>query len=170
MKIRLSLLVLTGLLCVPSFAKTNSVALTPRPLAAHALPIPVPRYLAAIIKDASATYGVDPNLVASVAFKESRYNPRAVSRFGAEGIMQLKPKTARHLGVTNPFDARQNVFGGVKYLRKLLDQFNGDVDYALAAYNAGPTLVAQVGPNATAEAAEYVATIKRYYAATLAAL
>ena len=84
--------------------------------------------------------------------------------------MQLKPKTARHLGVTDSFDAKQNVFGGVKYLRKLLDQFGGDVDYALAAYNAGPTLVAQVGPNATAEATEYVSTIKKYYAAALAAL
>ena len=105
-----------------------------------------------------------------MAFKESRYNPRAVSRIGAEGIMQLKPKTARYLGVTNSFDARENVFGGVKYLRKLLDQFDGNVDYALAAYNAGPTLVAKVGPNATEEAVEYVATIKKYYSNALAAL
>ena len=147
----------------PSFAKTN-------PLASHALPRPVPAYLAEIINDAAAQYGVDPNLIAAVAFKESRYNPNAVSRIGAEGIMQLKPKTARYLGVTNSFDARQNVFGGVKYLRKLLDQFDGNVEYALAAYNAGPTLVAKVGPNATEEATEYVATITKYYRAALAAL
>jgi soluble lytic murein transglycosylase-like protein len=168
-KLRLSaFFLMVAALAAPVFAKPT--ALTPRPLAAHALPLPVPQYLAEIIRDASAQYGVDPNLIASVAFKESRYNPRAVSRIGAEGIMQLKPKTARHLGVADSFDARQNVFGGVKYLRKLLDQFDGNVDYALAAYNAGPTLVAKVGPNATEEAIEYVATIKKYYATALAAL
>lgn len=171
MKIRFFAIALMATCALPSLAKTQtSSALTPRPLAVHALPMPVPQYLAAIINEAAAKYGVDPNLIASVAFKESRYNPRAVSRIGAEGIMQLKPKTARHLGVTDSFDARQNVFGGVKYLRKLLDQFDGNVDYALAAYNAGPTLVAKVGPNATGEAVEYVATIKKYYAAALAAL
>jgi soluble lytic murein transglycosylase-like protein len=170
-KLRLSGFLIVAALAVPTFAKsTTSVALTQRPLAAHALPLPVPHYLAQIITEASAKYGVDPNLVASVAFKESRYNPRAVSRIGAEGIMQLKPKTARSLGVVDSFDARQNVFGGVKYLAKLLDQFDGNVEYALAAYNAGPVRVAKEGPNATAEAAEYVATIKKYYAAALAAL
>ena len=171
MKLRLSAFLVIAALATPMFAKSpGSTALTPRPLAAQALPIAVPAYLADIINEASAKYGVDPNLIASVAFKESRYNPRAVSRIGAEGIMQLKPKTARHLGVTDSFDPKQNVMGGVKYLRKLLDQFGGNVDYALAAYNAGPTLVAQVGPNATAEAIEYVSTIKKYYAAALAAL
>jgi soluble lytic murein transglycosylase-like protein len=169
-KLRLSAFVFIAALAVPTFAKAAPAALTQRPLAVQALPLPVPQYLAEIIRDASAKYGVDPNLIASVAFKESRYNARAVSRIGAEGIMQLKPKTARHLGVADSFDARQNVFGGVKYLRTLLDQFGGNVDYALAAYNAGPTLVAKVGPNATAEATEYVATIKRYYATALAAL
>ena len=163
-KLRLSAFLMVAALATPMFAKEQ------RPLAAHALPLPVPQYLAEIINDASAKYGVDPNLIASVAFKESRYNPRAVSRIGAEGIMQLKPKTARYLGVNDSFDPRQNVFGGVKYLRKLLDQFDGNVDYALAAYNAGPVLVAKVGPNATEEATEYVATIKKYYAAALAAL
>lgn len=168
MKNRLFLFVALAALATPSFA--GSPALMPRPLAARALPMPVPHYLAEIINEAAATYRVDPNLIACVAFKESRYNPRAVSHVGAEGIMQLKPKTARHLGVMNSFDPRQNIFGGVKYLRALLDQFDGNVDYALAAYNAGPVLVAQAGPNATAEATEYVATIKRYYAAALAAL
>ena len=167
-KLRLSAFLIVAAFAVPSFAKP--IALTPRPLAVEALPLPVPQYLAEIIRDASTKYGVDPNLIASVAFKESRYNPRAVSHIGAQGIMQLMPNTARHLGVNDSFDARQNVFGGVKYLRTLLDQFHGNVDYALAAYNAGPTLVAKVGPNATEEAIEYVSTIKKYYAATLAAL
>ena len=167
----LSAFFVVAALAVPTFAKTTtSVALTQRPLAVQALPLPVPQYLAEIIQEASSKYGVDANLIAAVAFKESRYNPRAVSRIGAEGVMQLKPKTARYLGVTDSFDARQNVFGGVKYLRKMLDQFDGNVDYALAAYNAGPTLVAKVGPNATEEATEYVATIKKYYAAALATL
>jgi soluble lytic murein transglycosylase-like protein len=140
-----------------------------RPLAAHALPLPVPTYLAQIITEAAVQHGVDPNLLAAVAFKESRYNTTAVSRIGAEGIMQLKPKTARSLGVKDSFDARQNVFGGAKYLRKLLDRFNGNVDLALAGYNAGPERVAKEGVNATAEATEYVATVKRYYAAALRA-
>lgn len=171
MKTRLSAFLVIAALATPLLAKSpSSTALTPRPLAVQALPMTVPAYLADIIRDASAHYGVDPNLIASVAFKESRFNPRAVSRIGAEGIMQLKPKTARALGVSDSFDPKQNVFGGVKYLRKLLDQFGGDVDYALAAYNAGPVLVAQAGPHATAEAIEYVSTIKKYYAAALAAL
>lgn len=139
------------------------------PLAATALPAPVPQHLAEIILEAARVHGVDPNLIAAVAFKESRYNPKAVSRIGAEGVMQLKPKTARSLGVTDSFDARQNVLGGTKYLRKLLDRFNGDLDLVLAGYNAGPERVAKEGPNATAEATEYVATVKRYYATALRA-
>jgi soluble lytic murein transglycosylase-like protein len=141
-----------------------------RPLAAHALPRPVPAYLAEIITEAAKQHGVDPNLVAAMAFKESRFNPTAVSRIGAEGIMQLKPKTARYLGVKDSFDPKQNVFGGAKYLRKMLDRFDGNIDLALAGYNAGPERVAKEGPNATAEATEYVATVKRYYEAALRAL
>lgn len=137
------------------------------PLAVNAFPHPVPRELAAAIVDASNKYGVDPNLVAAVAFKESRYDARAVSRIGAEGIMQLRPKTARWLGVSDSFDARQNVFGGTKYLRMLLDRFQGDIDKTLAGYNAGPDLVAKVGPRATEEAIEYVATVKKYYQAAV---
>ena len=147
---------------VPSFAHHPSHV-----LAASAMPRPVPSELVPIFLEAGRMYDIDPNLLAAQAFKESRFNPRAVSRIGAEGIMQLKPKTARSLGVTDSFDPRQNIFGGAKYLRKQLDRFNGDLDMALAAYNAGSTLVAKVGPNATAEAVEYVATIKKYYAAAL---
>ena len=131
--------------------------------------MPVPAYLQAIINEASAKYHVDANLIAAVAFKESRYRPTAVSRIGAEGIMQLKPKTARSLGVSDSFDPRQNVLGGTKYLRKLIDRFQGDLDLVLAGYNAGPDRVAKEGPNATAEATEYVATVKRYYASALRA-
>jgi soluble lytic murein transglycosylase-like protein len=141
----------------PAFAQT-------RPLAAKAFPLPVPAYLADIINEAARQYDLDPNLIAAMAFKESRFNPNAVSHLGAEGVMQLKPRTARSLGVTNSFDARQNVFGGTKYLRKLLDRFDGNLDLALAGYNAGPERVAKEGPRATKEAVEYVAMVKDYYA------
>jgi soluble lytic murein transglycosylase-like protein len=147
---------------MPSFAHHPT-----HKLAAHALPMAVPAHLVPFFIEAGELYGIDPNLLAVQAFKESRFNTRAVSRIGAEGIMQLKPKTARSLGVTDSFDPRQNILGGAKYLRKQLDRFNGDLVMALAAYNAGSTLVAKVGPNATEEAIEYVATIKKYYAAAL---
>jgi len=134
-----------------------------RPLSTLGFPLPVPQYLAQIIGDAAAQYRLDPNLVAAMAFRESRFNANAVSSRGAQGVMQLMPKTARALGVSDSFDARQNVFGATKYLRTLFDRFHGDVDLTLAAYNAGPELVSKVGPNATAEAVAYVAAIKGYY-------
>ena len=165
MKTRVFLLILVvAAAAVPSFAHHPKHV-----LAAHAMPIPVPRDLAPIFIEAGRLYDIDPNLLAAQAFKESRFNPRAVSRIGAEGIMQLKPKTARSLGVTDSFDPRQNILGGAKYLRKQLNRFGGDLEMALAAYNAGSTLVARVGPHATEEAIEYVATIKKYYAAALRA-
>ena len=160
------LLMTSPLAAAPSL---NTPKVNPQ-LAVRAFPLPVPQDLASVIVEASAKYGVDPNLIAAVAFKESRYNPNAVSRIGAEGVMQLKPRTARWLGVKDSFDARQNVLGGTKYLRMLLDRFNGDLDLALAGYNAGPDLVAKVGPRATEEAIEYVATVKRYYAGAVKAL
>jgi soluble lytic murein transglycosylase-like protein len=141
----------------PSFA---GVAKPVPTLAAHAFPLPVPQYLASVITEASAKYGVDPNLIAAMAFRESRFDANAVSRRGAQGVMQLMPKTARALGVKDAFDARQNVFGGAKYLKYLLDRFDGDVTLTLAAYNAGPELVARVGPSATQEAVEYVAAVR----------
>ena len=140
------------------------------PLASSSFPLPVPQYLASIITDAAAKFGVDPNLIAAMAFRESRFNPNAVSARGAQGVMQLMPRTAARLGVSNSFDARENILGGTKYLRSLLDRFGGDLDRTLAAYNAGPELVAQVGPNATQEATDYVAAVKSYYFSAKAAL
>ena len=150
------LMLLMAAAAVPSFADWK--------------PLPVPAELVPYFNEAGRLYDIDPALLAAQAFKESRFNPRAVSRIGAEGIMQLKPKTARSLGVTDSFNPRQNLLGGAKYLRKQLDRFGGDLTMALAAYNAGPTLVAKVGPNATEEAIEYVATIKKYYRSALATL
>ncbi len=140
------------------------------PLAANAFPLPVPQYLTRIMIDAGKKYGVDPNLIAAMAFRESRFDPNAVSRRGAQGLMQLMPKTARGLGVRDSFDPQQNVFGGTKYVKYLLERFHGDIELTLAAYNAGPELVAKVGLGATQEAIEYVAAVKAYYRTALRAL
>jgi hypothetical protein len=99
--------------------------------------------LDAVIGEASAAYGVSPDLVKAVIQTESQFDPMAVSPVGALGLMQLMPVTAAYLGVADPFDPRQNVNGGVKYLSMLLDRFNGNVALALAGYNAGPTAVAR---------------------------
>lgn len=138
-----------------------------KPLAVNAFPKRMPAQLASAITEAAAVYRLDPNLLAATAFKESAFNPFAVSRRGAQGIMQLKPQTARALGVNDAFDARQNVLGGAKYLRELLDRFDGDIDMTLAAYNLGPERVAKQGPRATAGVIQYVSHIKGYYAAAL---
>ncbi|MHA6252071.1 lytic transglycosylase domain-containing protein [Oceanobacillus sp. CAU 1775] len=91
-----------------------------------------------IVAEASSVYNIDQKLIHSVINAESSYNPNATSRSGAEGLMQLMPGTARGLGVVNSYDPRENVFGGTKYLRQMLDKYNQNVELALAAYNAGP--------------------------------
>jgi soluble lytic murein transglycosylase-like protein len=98
-----------------------------------------------IISSSAAKYGVNPSLIKAVIHAESGYNPNAVSRKGASGLMQLMPGTARSLKVSNCLDPKDNVEGGVKYLRFLLDTFRGDVSLAVAAYNAGLNKVARYG-------------------------
>ncbi len=98
-----------------------------------------------IIKTSSDKYGVSTSLIKAVIHAESGYNPNAVSHKGASGLMQLMPGTAKSLKVINSFDPKDNVEGGVKYLRFLLDTFKGDVSLALAAYNAGLSKVAKYG-------------------------
>lgn len=98
-----------------------------------------------IIKTCSEKYGVSSSLIKAVIHAESGYNPNAVSTKGASGLMQLMPGTARSMKVSNSFDPKDNVEGGVKYLRFLLDTFRGDISLALAAYNAGLSRVARYG-------------------------
>jgi soluble lytic murein transglycosylase-like protein len=98
-----------------------------------------------MIREVSARYRVDPALVRAVMQTESNWNTSAVSRKGALGLMQLGPGTAQQLGVNNAFDPKQNLDGGVRYLHMLLERYNGDLDKALAAYNAGPGAVDRAG-------------------------
>ncbi len=94
-----------------------------------------------IIQKAADLNDVDPALVKAIIMAESSFNPRAVSKKGAEGLMQLMPTTAKALGVEDSFNPEHNIKGGVRYFRQLMDQFGGDTKLALAAYNAGSTKV-----------------------------
>ena len=116
------------------------------------------------IEQAAARHNVDANLVRSVIKVESNFNPNAVSRKGAMGLMQLMPSTARSLNVSNPFDPQQNVDAGVRHLRKLLDSYGGDIRLSLAAYNAGTGAVARsAGVPRFFETQNYVRRITNLY-------
>jgi soluble lytic murein transglycosylase-like protein len=116
------------------------------------------------IQQAAARHNVDPNLVRAVVKVESNFNPNAVSRKGAMGLMQLMPSTARQLNVTNPFDPEQNVDAGVRHLKQLLESYGGDVTLTLAAYNAGAGAVARSsGVPRYAETQNYVRRITNLY-------
>ncbi|EOS34435.1 hypothetical protein C808_05082 [Lachnospiraceae bacterium M18-1] len=105
----------------------------------------VPESMDAIFKEAAEKYHVPVNLLMAVGKAESGFNPDAVSSAGAQGVMQLMPSTAAALGVENAFDARSNIMGGAKYLSQKLQQYNGDIDLTLAAYNAGSGNVEKYG-------------------------
>jgi len=118
----------------------------------------------AAIDQAAARHNVDPNLVRAVIKVESNFNPNAVSRKGAMGLMQLMPQTARQLNVTDPFDPEQNVDAGVRHLKKLMESYGGNVKLTLAAYNAGAAAVARnAGIPRFAETRNYVKRITQLY-------
>ena len=91
-----------------------------------------------LIQEAAVVHRLDPDLIRAVMRTESAFNPGAVSPVGAMGLMQLMPALAEEMGVVNPFDPRDNIMGGAKYLKQLLDANNGNLRLTLACYNAGP--------------------------------
>ena len=117
-----------------------------------------------IITRAADRYEVDSALIKAVIMTESAYNPKAVSKQGAKGLMQLMPGTARALGVKNAFNPAHNINGGVKYLRQLLDTFDNNIELALAAYNAGTSKVKRHGGIPPIKATRrYVSKVFAYY-------
>ena len=143
----------------PAPAQAPTLASTPAPP-----PRPPALDLNQVINSASAAYHLDPDLVNSVIHAESGFNSRAVSRKGAQGLMQLMPETAGRLGVVDAFDPQSNVAGGSRYLRELLEHYNFDLIKALAAYNAGEKRVEQYkGVPPYSETRAYVTRIVREY-------
>jgi soluble lytic murein transglycosylase-like protein len=117
-----------------------------------------------IISRYATHYGLDDSLVRAVIKAESNYNPQARSNKGAQGLMQLIPETARDMQVGDPFDPEENIRGGSRYLRLMLDEFGGNVELALAAYNAGPNAVKRFGGIPPyQETQNYVVRVKNYH-------
>ncbi|MDO8677255.1 MAG: lytic transglycosylase domain-containing protein [Acidobacteriota bacterium] len=107
--------------------------------------VPAKKAYEDIIQEAAKTYNIDPALIRAVMQAESAFHPYVVSRAGAEGLMQLMPDLADEMGVTDSFDPRENIMGGARYLKQLLDQHNGNIALTLASYNAGPGNVKRYG-------------------------
>ena len=116
------------------------------------------------IRQAAALYQIPEQLVRAIIKVESDYDPRAVSSAGARGLMQLMPETAERLGVRDIHDPRENIFGGVRYLRVLANMFNGDLDFTVAGYNAGENAVIQHGGVPPyAQTRDYVVKVNKFY-------
>ena len=154
---------------VPNDRKFHRVFLTERGLvrdgAERRARNKIPEYAGfdRLIERAATAYALDPALVKAVIAAESNFDPRATSHKGAQGLMQLMPKTARGLGVSNPYSPQDNVLGGARYLREMLDRY-GDMSRAIAAYNAGPTAVDRYrGVPPYRETQKYVTRVLHYY-------
>jgi len=148
------------------FAVADVVAIEPEEIFVAAPKLPLEQApFGELIRKAAAKYEVDPDLVFSVVAAESNFNPRAISRRNARGLMQLLPETARRLGVKDIYDPAQNIDGGTRYLRDLLKMYDGDLALTLAAYNAGPGAVQRYGriPPYN-ETIKYVRAIRKTYA------
>jgi hypothetical protein len=149
---------------VVSIDAEDSFAALPTPVAATA-----PFH--EIVKAAATHYSVDADLIASVIAAESNFDPKAVSKKNARGLMQLLPETAARFGVRNIFDPQENIDAGTHYLRDLLQRYNNDLALALAAYNAGPERVQHFGRVPPyAETASYIRRVKRAYEKSKAGL
>jgi soluble lytic murein transglycosylase-like protein len=123
-----------------------------------------PAQIDQLVQTNSAQWNVDPSLVKAIIANESGFNANATSNVGAQGLMQLMPGTAAGLGVTNAYDPAQNVWGGTRYIKGLLDRFHGDVRKAVAAYNAGPGAVEKYdGIPPYAETQNYVQNVLASY-------
>jgi soluble lytic murein transglycosylase-like protein len=147
-------------------AASNVVAIEPEEIFVAAPKMPLTQApFGELIRKASQKYGVDVDLVFSVVAAESNFNPKAMSRRNARGLMQLLPETAKRLGVRDIYDPEQNIDGGTRYLRDLLKRYDGDLALTLAAYNAGPGAVQRYGriPPYN-ETIAYVRAIRKTYA------
>lgn len=148
------------------FAAIDVVSIEPEEIFVAAPKMPLTQApFGELIRKAAEKYGVDADLVFSVVAAESNFNPKAVSRRNARGLMQLLPETARRMGVTDIYDPAQNIDGGTRYLRDLLKRYEGDLALTLAAYNAGPGAVQRFGriPPYN-ETVAYVRAIRKTYA------
>jgi soluble lytic murein transglycosylase-like protein len=138
----------TLLLAMAAFATSHNVRTKPLRASVSVsidtfTPVRADRAYDRFINEAAVRYRLDPELIRAVMRAESAFDPMVVSSAGAEGLMQLMPALADEMGVTDSFDPRQNIMGGARYLRALLDQHRGDISLTLASYNAGPGAVAK---------------------------
>ena len=147
-----------------TFTSSSSSAYTTAANATSSGSVSSPENLEEYFKEASETYGVDINLLKAIARQESNFNPSATSSAGAMGVMQPMPSTAKGLGVTNAYDAQENIMGGAKLMAQNLKKYNGDVSLALAAYNAGGGNVDKYGGIPPfKETQNYVKKVLGYY-------